>query len=45
MGLRGADTMSPMPDRAASMRLELPAERSWRQILEAELRAMQARLN
>jgi regulator of sirC expression with transglutaminase-like and TPR domain len=31
--------------RAASMRLELPAERSWRQILEAELRAMQARLN
>jgi regulator of sirC expression with transglutaminase-like and TPR domain len=31
--------------RAASMRLELPAESSWRQILEAELRAMQARLN
>jgi regulator of sirC expression with transglutaminase-like and TPR domain len=31
--------------RAASMRLELPADRSWRQILQAELRAMQARLN
>jgi regulator of sirC expression with transglutaminase-like and TPR domain len=31
--------------RAASMRLELPADGSWRQILRAELRAMQARLN
>ena len=31
--------------RAAGMRLELPSDGSWRPVLEAELRAMQARLN
>lgn len=31
--------------RAASMRLELPAEVSMREVMQAELRAMQARLN